>query len=74
MPLQEGEGAVDVDRTLAELRSEHAALEARLQEIERHVSLTSEEQLEVVQLKKQKLLTKDRLASLAKQQRRNASP
>jgi uncharacterized protein YdcH (DUF465 family) len=49
---------------LEELRSEHARLKARLVELENHVSLTAEEQVERVQLKKLKLHTKDRIAAV----------
>jgi hypothetical protein len=57
--VADGVSAV-VDR----LRAEHAQLDARLHELEHHVSLTPEEHLEVARLKKMKLLTKDRIAIL----------
>jgi uncharacterized protein len=46
------------------LEAEHLALEARLAELDRHISLTPEEQLERARLKKLKLATKDRIARL----------
>lgn len=46
------------------LRAEHASLERRLAEIEGHLYLSAEAQLERARLKKQKLLIKDRLAAL----------
>jgi len=52
-----------VDR-LAELRREHHRLESRLAELERHLSLTPDEQIERANLKKAKLLLKDDIAHL----------
>jgi len=46
------------------LEAEHLALETRLAELDRHLSLTAEEQLERAKLKKLKLATKDRIARL----------
>lgn len=59
---------VPADRhaTLTSLEAEHRELEARLAELERHLSLTPEEQLERARLKKLKLVTKDRIARLSK--------
>ena len=51
-------------QSLAELQAAHHALEARLAELDRHITLTAEEQLERAQLKKLKLQTKDRMARL----------
>jgi hypothetical protein len=48
-----------------ELRKRHGEIERRLTELERHLSLTSDEQLERARLKKEKLRTKDRIAILA---------
>ena len=48
-----------------ELRNRHGEIERRLAELERHLSLTSDEQLERARLKKEKLRTKDRIALLA---------
>ena len=48
-----------------ELRKRHGEIERRLAELERHLSLTSDEQLERARLKKEKLRTKDRIALLA---------
>jgi uncharacterized protein YdcH (DUF465 family) len=50
---------------LAELTAEHRRLDERVQSLERRRSLTPAEQAEVSRLKKQKLLTKDRIARLA---------
>ena len=47
-----------------ELEREHAALELRLHELDRHLSLTSDEQAERARLKKLKLAMKDRIAKL----------
>ena len=46
------------------LREEHRQIELRLVELERHLSLTSEEQRERAELKKLKLLKKDLILSL----------
>jgi uncharacterized protein YdcH (DUF465 family) len=50
---------------LAELTAEHRRLDEQVQQLERRRSLTPTEQAEVTRLKKQKLLTKDRIARLA---------
>jgi hypothetical protein len=49
----------DRDLTLDRLRTEHRALEARIAELEAHLSLSPEEQVERVRLKKIKLAKKD---------------
>ena len=59
---------VDVDAAmveLAELRKRHSKLQRRLSELDRHLSLTPDEQLERARLKKEKLRTKDRIVLLA---------
>jgi hypothetical protein len=50
---------------LAELEEQHRQLEQSLQDLTARRTLTSAEQHEVARLKKQKLLTKDRIARLA---------
>ena len=50
---------------LAQLTAEHRRLDEQVQVLERRRSLTPTEQAEVSRLKKQKLLTKDRIARLA---------
>ena len=50
---------------LAELTAEHRRLDEQVQQLERRRSLTPTEQAEVSRLKKQKLLTKDRIARLS---------
>jgi uncharacterized protein YdcH (DUF465 family) len=50
---------------LDELNAEHRRLDAALQALERRRALTPSEQAEVSRLKKQKLLTKDRIARLS---------
>jgi hypothetical protein len=57
-------GGKDHGALLEELRNEHARLKAQLSELESHVSLTTEEQVERVRLKKLKLATKDRIAAV----------
>jgi hypothetical protein len=49
---------------IEELRAQHRSLEMRLAELDAHLSLTSEEQLERARLKKLKLQAKDRILSL----------
>jgi uncharacterized protein YdcH (DUF465 family) len=46
------------------LERKHEELERRLAALDRHVSLTSDEQIERVRLKKEKLWVKDRLVRL----------
>ena len=50
---------------LAELTAEHQRLDAAVQQLEKRHTLTPAEQAEVARLKKQKLLTKDRIARLS---------
>jgi uncharacterized protein YdcH (DUF465 family) len=50
---------------LEQLTAEHRRLDEQLKMLERRRALTSSEQIEIVRLKKQKLLTKDRIARLA---------
>ncbi len=50
---------------LAELTAEHRRLDEQLQQLEKRRSLTPSEQVEISKLKKQKLLTKDRIARLS---------
>ena len=49
---------------LSKLTAEHQALKARVRELESHVSLTSQERIEMSELKKKKLWTKDRIQLL----------
>jgi uncharacterized protein YdcH (DUF465 family) len=49
---------------MVRLRERHDELERRLAELERHLSLTPDEQIERSQLKKEKLRTKDELSRL----------
>jgi uncharacterized protein YdcH (DUF465 family) len=52
------------------LKARHDEIEKRLSELERHLSLTPDEQIERSQLKKEKLRAKDRLALLSATLRR----
>lgn len=56
--------AVDKQALLAELTEEHRRLDDALKALERRHTLTPAEQAQVTQLKKQKLLTKDKIARL----------
>ena len=49
---------------IEELRSEHARLEMRLAQLERHLSLSPDEQRERAEIKKVKLQLKDTLLHL----------
>lgn len=51
--------------TLEELTAEHRRLDEALQLLERRRALTPAEQAEISRLKKQKLLTKDKIARLS---------
>jgi uncharacterized protein YdcH (DUF465 family) len=59
------QGDVGAGTEAAGLRARHDEIEKRLTELERHLSLTPDEQVERSQLKKEKLRAKDRLAQLA---------
>ena len=50
--------------TLDQLTAEHRRLDEQLRMLERRRALTPAEQVEISRLKKQKLLTKDRIARL----------
>lgn len=56
---------VDKQALLAELTAEHRRLDDQLKQLEKRRSLTPSEQAEISRLKKQKLLTKDRIARLS---------
>ncbi len=49
---------------LGRLTAEHRAIKERIRALDRHISLTSSEQVEYAQLKKMKLATKDRIRAL----------
>lgn len=50
---------------IAQLQLEHAQLEARLREMDNHLSLTTSEQFERAQIKKLKLAKKDEILQLS---------
>jgi hypothetical protein len=52
-------------RVLEQLTQEHRRLDEQLKMLERRRALTPSEQVEITRLKKQKLLTKDRIARLS---------
>jgi uncharacterized protein YdcH (DUF465 family) len=56
---------LSVSVRLDELRSEHARLESRLKELDRHLSLSPDEQRERAELKKAKLQLKDSMLHLS---------
>ena len=51
--------------TLEQLTQEHRRLDEQLKMLERRRALLPSEQVEIARLKKQKLLTKDRIARLS---------
>jgi hypothetical protein len=55
---------LEIEGRITELRSRHSEIEQRLLELDRHLSLTSDEQFERVRLKKEKLWSKDRIVAL----------
>jgi len=54
--------AASLEEDIEQLRAEHRAIELRLAELDRHLALTAEEQLERARLKKLRLQMKDRMA------------
>lgn len=52
---------VSKEALLAELTAEHRRLDEQLQQLEKRRALTPTERAEISRLKKQKLLTKDRM-------------
>ena len=56
--------SVPASELLSNLLDEHRRLDQRLRAMDAQLSLTAAERLEYSQLKKQKLLTKDRIARL----------
>jgi uncharacterized protein YdcH (DUF465 family) len=65
-------GGKDPAALLEQLKNEHARLKQQLNELEAHVSLTAEEQVERVRLKKLKLHTKDRIAAVTAELKRGS--
>jgi uncharacterized protein YdcH (DUF465 family) len=59
------QGDAGTGSEIQRLRARHDEIEKRLSELERHLSLTPEEQIERSQLKKEKLRAKDRLVLLS---------
>ena len=53
-----------LEERLQVLRVEHRALDQRLQELDKHLSLTPLEQQEVARIKKQKLHKKDEISRI----------
>ena len=56
---------VSKETLLAELTAEHRRLDELLQQLERRRALTPNDRAEISRLKKQKLLTKDRISRLS---------
>ena len=59
------EAGAGTELEVENLKARHDEIEKRLSDLERHLSLTPDEQIERSQLKKEKLRTKDRLAQLS---------
>lgn len=60
-------GGAEVLREIGRLKQRHTEIEKRLSELDRHLSLTSDEQIERARLKKEKLWSKDRITLLGQQ-------
>ena len=60
-----GTTEVSKETLIAELTAEHRRLDEALQQLERRRALSPNERAEISRLKKQKLLTKDRIARLS---------
>jgi uncharacterized protein YdcH (DUF465 family) len=60
----------ELQARLDQLKSEHARLEMRLKELDRHLSLSPEEQVERARIKKAKLQLKDDIQHLSAAQHR----
>lgn len=56
---------IEKESLLAKLTAEHRALDEQLQQLEKRRALTPSERDQIATLKKQKLLTKDRIARLS---------
>jgi uncharacterized protein YdcH (DUF465 family) len=67
MERSQADVGTEAEAEMARLKERHKEIERRLTELERHLSLTSDEQLERAQLKKEKLRSKDRILILAQQ-------
>lgn len=66
MRVQESGGEVSENEVrILRLREEHQMLERRLMELSRHTFLTPSEELEVAQIKKEKLRRKDMIQLLS---------
>jgi uncharacterized protein YdcH (DUF465 family) len=59
--------ASEIQATLEQLQEQHRQAEQRLRELDRHVWLSPEEQIELAKLKKEKLQLKDRMRNLLAQ-------
>jgi hypothetical protein len=57
----------EVQMTIEQLREQHQQAEQRLRELDRHVWLSPDEQVELARLKKRKLQLKDEIRHLASQ-------
>jgi uncharacterized protein YdcH (DUF465 family) len=60
-----GAGGGTAEPEVARLLARRGEIEKRLSELDRHLSLSPDEQVERSQLKKEKLRAKDRLAQLS---------
>ena len=56
--------AVDVNKQGERLQHKHSLLKARVRELDERIQLSAHEERERVELKKEKLITKDALATL----------
>ena len=70
--LHDLDGKIDRDQELHDLASKHHELESRLHELTEKHYLSDPEHFEEVNLKKQKLLIKDRMETILRGQHRPA--
>jgi len=64
MRIQETGEVSETEARISALREEHQMLERRLSELNRHVFLTPNEEMEVARIKKEKLRRKDLIQHL----------
>ena len=62
--IEVANGGTDPTTEILRLKARHGEIKKRLEELERHLSLTSDEQVEWARLKKEKLWSMDRIAVL----------
>ena len=72
--MEKSHGEMSAAVEMVQLRERHGEIERRLAELDRHLSLSPDEQLERARLKKEKLRNKDRIALLAAESSSSTAP